>query len=88
MDEMLSGELLDRSVVTTDGTTIGSLTDVTIDQRSGELLALVVESRREAIPDTITCERTDRGTVHIPIGEVDSIRDHIVIGRRKDRPTA
>lgn len=88
MDELLTGRLINESVVNYDGTDIGSLEDITMNRKTGELLDLVVNTHQESLPQSVTFERDDRGSIRIPVSDVETINDHIIIRgseKRADR---
>lgn len=74
MSEILARDLQGKSIVGTDGTTFGTLYNVTMTPESGVLCDLVVDPHRSTAPAD-----TDDGRLRIPIGRVKTVNDQIVI---------
>ncbi|WIV67428.1 PRC-barrel domain-containing protein [Natrialbaceae archaeon AArc-T1-2] len=75
MNAVLARNLQGMSIVGTDGTTVGTLYDVTMDRESGRLCDLVVDPERSSTGAT----ETDDGRVRIPVSRVKTMGDQIVI---------
>ena len=80
MPDVLARSLLDKAVMGSDGTELGTLSTVTLDTETGQLHDLVITPRNEA-EGQIDLERDDEGRYTVPIGSVQAVKDHIVVGR-------
>ena len=78
MSEILAENLSEKSVVGSDGSEVGRLYNVTMDYKSGRLNHLLVEPAEGV---TVDFEMDDRGRYHIPVSEVQAVKDHIVVSR-------
>ncbi len=72
--------LAKKTVVLTDGTIVGTLYNITVDFKTGSIVNLIVRPQNE-IPDF----RMEEGLYIIPFECVKSLRDYIVVDRRKLR---
>ncbi|SIS10591.1 PRC-barrel domain-containing protein [Natronorubrum thiooxidans] len=77
MGDVMARDLRGKSIVETDGTTLGTLYNVTIDPDSGMLCDLVVEPREE--PSSMVTDETDDDRLRIPVGLVKTVNDRIII---------
>ncbi len=69
-----------KTVVLTDGTVVGTLYNITVDFKTGSIVNLLVKPQSE-IPEF----RKDEGLYLIPFDCVRSLKDYIVVDRRKLR---
>ncbi len=69
-----------KTVVLTDGTVVGTLYNITVDFKTGSIVNLLVKPQNE-IPEF----RKDEGLYLIPFDCVRSLKDYIVVDRRKLR---
>ncbi len=72
--------LAKKTVVLTDGTVVGTLYNITVDFKTGSIVNLLVKPQNE-IPEF----RKEEGLYFIPFECVRSLRDYIVVDRRKLR---
>lgn len=77
MAEILSRSLVGKSIVGIDGTTFGTLYNITMDHESGCLHELIVEPQHPSSGTTIRTDEDDR--LRIPISQVKTVSDQIVI---------
>jgi sporulation protein YlmC with PRC-barrel domain len=80
MPDVLARNLLDKAVMGSDGTELGTLSTMTVDTETGRLHDLVIAPRNDTTeqPDL---DRDDEGRYTVPIGNVQAVKDHIVVGR-------
>lgn len=78
MAEMLASNLVDKSVVGSDGRELGKLHQLLIDPRTGNILELVIEQGEHSLYglDLII---NDNGRYRCPIDRVRSVRNHIIV---------
>ncbi len=69
-----------KSVVLTDGTVVGTLYNITVDFKTGSIVNLLVRPENE-IPDF----KKEEGLYIIPFECVRSLKDFIVVDRRRVR---
>lgn len=77
MTDILTRELLGKTVVRADGTTIGPLCDVTVDSESGTLRELVVDQPRQL--ESMVTDEVDDNRLRIPVSLVKTIDETVVI---------
>lgn len=78
MNEILTQRLVGMSIVGSDGTTIGTLSNITLDLESGALRALVVEPH-ERFASSPAVRPDDDGRLRIPVERLESVTDRIVV---------
>lgn len=79
MVKVMAKKLSNKKVMGTDGSEMGILYNITCDQRTGELVDLIIR------PDmTLNVEnyRTEDGLVLIPFSAVRAVKDFIVIDKK------
>lgn len=69
-----------KPVVLTDGTIVGTLYNITIDFKTGSIVNLLVRPQNE-VPEF----RKEEGLYIIPFECVRSLKDFVVVDRRKVR---
>ncbi|QFU82297.1 PRC-barrel domain-containing protein [Natronorubrum aibiense] len=77
MSEVMARDLQGKSIVGTDGTTFGTLYNVTMDHESGMLCNLIVEPHKES--SSMVTDETDDNRLHIPVSRVKTVNDQIII---------
>ncbi|MFB6206161.1 MAG: PRC-barrel domain-containing protein [Haloglomus sp.] len=80
MSEILAENLSGKTVMGADGAELGMLYNVTMDLKTGTLQNLIVDPG-ESGPRESPFERNDHGHFLVPIGDVQAVRDHIVVAR-------
>ena len=80
MPNVLARNLIDKAVIGSDGTELGTLSTVTMDVETGQLNDLLIAPRSETA-EQVDIERDEEGRYAIPIGSVQAVKDHIVVGR-------
>ncbi|WP_188975047.1 PRC-barrel domain-containing protein [Halocalculus aciditolerans] len=80
MADILAENLSGKAVMGSDGTELGILYNITMDLKTGTLHDLLVEPNEE---DTVKLNfpRDDDGLYHIPVGNVQAVKDYIVVSR-------
>ena len=79
MPDVLARNLIDKAVIGSDGTELGTLSTVTMNIETGELANLIITPRGETM-DQVEIER-DEGRYAVPIRSVQAVKDHIVVDR-------
>jgi len=69
-----------KSVVLTDGTVVGTLYNITVDFKTGSIVNLLVKPQNE-VPEF----RKEEGLYIIPFECVRSLKDFVVVDRRRAR---
>jgi sporulation protein YlmC with PRC-barrel domain len=77
MNEFLVRDLQGMSVVRSDGTTIGSLSDITMNCESGTLRDLIIDLPGQ--PSSQVPAETSNGQLRIPVKLIETVNDKIVI---------
>ncbi len=81
MAKIAASRIRDRMVVTSQGHELGLLFDVVADEKTGKLVALVVEPTTEEMRELLLTDR--EGLVLIPFTALRAIRDFIVVDARR-----
>ena len=79
MTKVFTTNIVNKSVMSTDGDNIGMLSNIVIDLRSGELIDLVVKPDMEADRSGY---RTEEDFVFIPFESVRAIKDYVVVDKK------
>lgn len=80
MAEILAENLSQKSVVGSDGAEIGTLYNVTMTLKTGQLHELLVEPGNN-VPRGVDFPTDDQGRFHIPVDRVQAVKDHVVVSR-------
>jgi sporulation protein YlmC with PRC-barrel domain len=79
MPEILAENLSDKEVMGSDGASLGTLYNITMDLKTGTLRNLVVD------PATATVEgdfpHDDHGNLLVPVSRVQAVKDTVVVER-------
>lgn len=78
MVEILAENLSGKRVMGDDGAEIGELYNITMNLKTGELHDLVVDPGENAGADF---DVDEQGRYLVPIGNVQAVKDHIVVRR-------
>jgi sporulation protein YlmC with PRC-barrel domain len=73
---VLAENLSGKAVMGSDGTELGTLYNITMDLKTGELDDLLVDPNFEVSNDF---ELDDESLLHVPVGNVQAVKDYIVI---------
>ena len=79
MSEILAENLSDKEVMGSDGASLGTLYNVTMDLKTGSLHHLVVDPGERSVD--VGFERDDHGNILVPVGRVQAVKDTIVVAR-------
>ncbi|MFC6765854.1 PRC-barrel domain-containing protein [Natrinema soli] len=78
MSELFARSLSGKPIVGIDGTDYGTLYTITMDPESGSLRDLVVDAGRRP-SSVITSRSDDDGRLRIPVSNIESVNDQIVV---------
>lgn len=81
MADILAENLSGKAVMGSDGTEIGDLYNITMNLKSGELHHLLVTPNDQFDPARSTFQVDERGRMLVPVGNVQAVKDYIVVGR-------
>lgn len=81
MAKIQASRIRDRMVVTSQGHELGLLFDLVTDEKTGKLVALVVEPTTEEMRELLLTDR--EGLVLIPFTALRAVRDFIVVDARR-----
>ena len=81
MSDILAENVADKAVMGTDGTEIGSLHNITMDLKSGELKDVVIEPDEETSHREANLETDEAGRYRVPVQAVQAVKDYIVVQR-------
>lgn len=79
MTAILAERLSEKPVIGSDGTEIGTLYNITMDLETGRLQNLLVSPSEEG--PSVDYARNDEGQYTVPVHNVQSVKDHIVVRR-------
>lgn len=79
MSEILAENLSDKEVMGSDGASLGTLYNVTMDLKAGSLQDLVVDPGERSIDASF--ERDEHGNYLVPVSRVQAVKDTIVVAR-------
>ena len=79
MPEILAENLSDKEVMGSDGASLGTLYNITMDLKTGALRNLVVDPTNASVdPDF---PRDDHGNYLVPVSRVQAVKDTVVVAR-------
>ena len=81
MVDILAENLSGKAVMSSDGTELGDLYNITMDLKSGELNDLLVSPHEHLNPERSGFDVDDMGRLKVPVGHVKAVKDYIVITR-------
>ena len=81
MAEILAENLSGKAVMGSDGSELGMLYNISMDMKSGRLVDLLVSPDEEHPPNTEAFETDDAGRLKIPVGDVQAVKDYIIVER-------
>lgn len=79
MTEVLAENLSDKEVMGSDGASLGTLYNITMDLKTGSLKRLVVDPGDRA--GDADFERDEHGNYLVPVSRVQAVKDTIVVAR-------
>ncbi|SEH49618.1 MULTISPECIES: PRC-barrel domain-containing protein [Halopenitus] len=81
MADILAENLSGKAVMGADGTELGDLYNITMNLKTGELRNLLVSPHEQLDPGRVGFSADDRGRIEIPVGNVQAVKDYIVVSR-------
>ncbi|MBP1921362.1 sporulation protein YlmC with PRC-barrel domain [Halorubrum alkaliphilum] len=81
MADILAENLSGKAVMGADGTELGDLYNITMDLKSGELRHLLVSPHEQLRLERVTFDVDDTGRLQVPVGNVQAVKDYIVVSR-------
>ena len=81
MANIIASKLRDKEVVTDGGIRIGELYDISMSEKTGELIALIVRPFKEERTENML--RDSDGNVVIPYNAVQVVKEFIIVDERK-----
>lgn len=81
MVDILAENLSGKAVMSTDGTELGDLYNITMDLKSGELNDLLVSPHEHLSTERSGFDVDDMGRLKVPVGNVQAVKDYIVVAR-------
>ncbi|WP_380679020.1 PRC-barrel domain-containing protein [Salinigranum sp. GCM10025319] len=75
---VLAENLSGKAVMGSDGTELGTLYNITMDLKTGELNDLLIEPNLEVSNDY---ETDEENLIHVSVGSVQAVKDYIVINQ-------
>ena len=79
MPEILAENLSDKEVMGSDGASLGTLYNITMDLKTGALRNLVVDPVNASVD--LDFPRDDHGNYLVPVGRVQAVKDTVVVAR-------
>jgi sporulation protein YlmC with PRC-barrel domain len=73
---VLAENLSGKAVMGSDGSELGTLYNITMDLKTGALHDLLVDPNVEVTSDYDT---DDENLLHVPVGNVQAVKDYIVV---------
>lgn len=83
MQEVLGQSLSDKDVMTSDGDEVGTIHNITMNAKDGELLEIIVtptSDRTDRRKFGSRYDTDDRGRYRIPAGNVEAVKDYVLVG--------
>jgi len=77
MPDILAENLSEKEVMGSDGASLGTLYNITMDLKTGTLQHLVLEPNQRA--GDLEFERDDAGNYRVPVNRVQAVKDTIVV---------
>ncbi len=81
MVDILAENLSGKAVMSSDGTELGDLYNITMDLKSGELNDLLVSPHEHLSADRSGFDVDETGRLKVPVGNVQAVKDYIVVAR-------
>ena len=81
MAEILAENLSGKSVMGSDGSELGLLYNISMDMKSGRLIHLLVTPDEDTPASVDEFETDDAGRLQVPVGNVQAVKDYIIVDR-------
>ncbi len=78
---IMASKLRDKEIVTDGGVRIGELYDVTMSEKTGELIALIVRPFKDQKTENMLHDKD--GNVVVPYNAVQVVKEFIIVDGRK-----
>jgi sporulation protein YlmC with PRC-barrel domain len=75
---VLAENLSGKTVMGSEGTELGTLYNITMNLKTGELNDLLIEPNLEVSSDY---ETDEENLLHVPVGNVRAVKDYILISQ-------
>jgi sporulation protein YlmC with PRC-barrel domain len=75
---VLAENLSGKAVMGSDGAELGTLYNITMDLKTGELHDLLVDPNPEV---SVDYDVDDQNLLHVPVGNVQAVKDYIVVSQ-------
>jgi sporulation protein YlmC with PRC-barrel domain len=79
MPDILAENLSDKEVMGSDGASLGTLYNITMDLKTGTLQHLVLAPSEQT--GNLEFDRDEHGHYRVPVGHVQAVKDTIIIDR-------
>lgn len=79
MPDILAENLSEKRVMGSDGATLGTLYNITMDVKTGSLRDLIVDPDESGI--NADFDRDEHGNYLIPVSRVQAVKDTVVVSR-------
>ncbi len=79
MPDILAENLSEKEVMGSDGASLGTLYNITMDLKTGTLQHLVLDPNQRT--SDLEFERDDAGNYRVPVNRVQAVKDTIVVDR-------
>ncbi|MDR9382178.1 MAG: PRC-barrel domain-containing protein [Natronomonas sp.] len=79
MPDILAENLSDKEVMGSDGSSLGTLYNITMDLKTGTLQHLILDPGQQT--GELEFKRDEAGNYRIPVGRVQAVKDTIIIDR-------
>jgi sporulation protein YlmC with PRC-barrel domain len=79
MSDVLAENLSEKEVMGSDGASLGTLYNITMDLKTGSLQDLVVDTSDRTVKTEFG--RDDHGNLRVPVSRVQAVKDTIVVAR-------
>lgn len=81
MTGILAKNLSGMEVMGADGVELGTLYNITMDLRTGQLYDVIVEPHDGINPVALDYETDEEGRLEVPVAQVQAVKDYIVVGQ-------
>ena len=81
MVDILAENLSGKAVMSSDGTELGDLYNITLDLDSGELNHLLVSPHEQLRSERVDFDVDEMGRLRVPVANVQAVKDYIVVAR-------
>ncbi|WP_178918119.1 PRC-barrel domain-containing protein [Natronomonas gomsonensis] len=79
MSDVLAENLSEKEVMGSDGASLGTLYNITMDLKTGSLQDLVVDPGEQTVKTEF--DHDEHGNLRVPVSRVQAVKDTIVVAR-------